>query len=187
MISLGELTSCPNDEAQKDLSILLHKTFNVRNTLWHTYIRQCDMVDFEVCWGFFCFDFCLFLGFVQRIGKRKNKEKQDLVINILYLIDHVTDVLWKMKWNHQKFRVHENSKIFMNMKFFTQSNNSLHARKTRRRSGVISIHSLKVSHVWPTWLPSTMKQLPGWIKGEEWILSILTFVSPSMPSLMKSS
>lgn len=42
---------------------------------------------------------------------------------------------------------------------------------TSRWPGIISMDSLKVNHAWSTWLPSTIEQLPGWAREEQWILS----------------
>lgn len=55
---------------------------------------------------------------------------------------------------------------------------SLSTCRTRRWSGAGSMDLLKVSHVWPTWLPFMMEQLPGWMRGEQWILSISVSAGP---------
>lgn len=53
---------------------------------------------------------------------------------------------------------------------------SLSTQMTRKQSGVGKEHSLKENHAWPTSLPSTIKQLPRWMRTEQWVFSGSTSV-----------
>lgn len=74
-------------------------------------------------------------------------------------------------WSSKKSASPQSSESWCRVSFCRLS---LSTQMTRKQSGVGKEHSLKENHAWPTSLPSTIKQLPRWIRTEQWVFSSST-------------